>query len=65
VGETVAVVVGEGVLVIVAVKVVGPVRTGGVRLRVDVGGVPVIVNVVVGVPSPGSGARLIAINPIQ
>lgn len=65
VGEIVAVVVAVGVLVTVAVNVVVPVNTRGVRLGVDVGGVPVMVEVVVGVPRPGSGARLKAINPAQ
>jgi hypothetical protein len=54
-----------GVIVNVAVNVVVPVRTVGVWLAVDVGGVPVMVDANVGVPRPGSGARLKAINPMQ
>jgi hypothetical protein len=57
--------VGDVVFVIVTVWVRVLVRTRGVRLGVDVAGVPEVVIVGVTVVCPKSGARLNAINPRQ
>jgi len=65
VGEIVAVFVPVGVVVTVPVGVIVPVTTSGVRLKVEVGGVPVKVRVGVFVERPGSGARLSAMKPTQ